>query len=240
MKHLHLFVYALAALSTVPVLAEPERAANSDSPEMRYSPLDHLEPEDAYDSSGYSQIVFSSLLGKNPGTLWMVAMPSDGQEFSVKLGRDLNKSGEVDSVHTGRWLLEYAKARTRIYRNRESEDDGARDDYQVTNEVDRHVIEVPSDFAVTMARAWKAVIKSTRYPHEPSQSFDGVTYHFSLIGLSGVITSPQSGNPKMLATLSDKLCSAAVSGIEKRNDLLGESLDIAKQIVGEVVPRTNQ
>ena len=93
-------------------------------------------------------------------------------------------------------------------------------------------------------REKSVLAKSQKSPQEPVTAVGGRFAEF-LRGFPGclvrLVVHGEAG-VELVAGLPahDDCVVGALDAVKKRNDLLGESLDIAKQIVGEVVPRTNQ
>jgi len=70
----------------------------------------HLIPIPAYDSSGYDQAVFKSLIGNKSSELWMITRPSNQKEYAIVLYEKFQYDNESDFAHRkmigSEWRLE--------------------------------------------------------------------------------------------------------------------------------------
>lgn len=192
--------------------------------EMKANP-NHLEPVPAYDLDGYDQAVFSSFIGKRRPALWMIVKPSFESEYAIILDRGLEP---------GQWNIEYAVAKRSIWRWKKI-DSGARIlDIHPTNEIEKHCLIVPDNFACQIKNAWLSVLKQTRYPIKDYRALDGVVYQFYCEDYYfGEIWSPTSGIPKMLSDLGLGLRDLAKSQDSERNEIQKKCLELVNEIIAQ-------
>jgi len=192
----------------------------------------NLEPIPAYDSTGYNQAVFRSLLGEEPGELWMVGKPSFSPEYAVILRHEVKYSDHPADEHVkaDKWVIEFAGAKKQIWRWKDLGGGRMKVDIQITKEVTRNRAEVTREFAQTICKAWEAVLKQTRYSDADYHGHDGETYQFCYFNLFGEVWTPQDGIPKMITELGHMLGDLAKADHEAREDLVTECVTLAKKI----------
>ena len=231
------------AVTLLPVAAQDQSpdydpfAVDAKHPEPPSNP-NHLEPMAAYDPDGYGQAVFQSLIGKDPGELWMIGRPSFGSEYAVILRHEVtyaNPEEPFDStISSEKWVVERVEAKKKIWRWKDLEGGGMELDIHVTKDVIRQSSEVTKEFASTMFSAWWSILRRTRYPDEDYRGLDGVTFQFYChYNLFGEVWTPRTGLPNMLTDLGHRLADVAKAGDEARPKLVAECVEIAKKITAE-------
>ena len=199
----------------------------------------HLEPIPAYEPYGYDQAVFSSLLGKEPGEIWMIGKPSFSPEYAVILRNKLPPSAsEFDKKNdSGKWVVEYAEVKKQIWRWKELDSGTIILDIKATKEVTRRRAEVTREFAELMIGAWKSVLRQTRYTDHGYRGCDGATFQFYCrYNLFGEIWSPTSGIPKQITDLGHKLGEVARAEAKGRDQLISECIAMAQNLTATNTP----
>ena len=198
----------------------------------------HLEPMQAYAPDGYDQAVFRSLIGNDPGELWMVGKPSFSPEYAVILRHEIKYAKPGDfldrTIESEKWIVEYAVAKNQIWRWKEVGGGRTELDIHVTKDIIRHRAEVTKEFGLKIFAAWEAVLRVTRYPDADYRGLDGVTIQFYCRpNLFGEIWTPNAGLPKMLTKLGGKLADIAEMESQYRPKIVADCTDLAKKIVAE-------
>lgn len=230
-----------AALFTVAAQAgSPESdpfAVDAKHPESPSNP-NHLEPLPAYAPDGYDQAVFQSLIGKDPGELWMIGKPSFGPEYAVVLRHELTYSNPEEpfdrTIALEKWMIERVEAKRQIWRWRQLCGGRMELDIHATKDVIRQRSEVTKDFASQMLLAWESVLRKTRYPDEDYRGLDGTTFQFYCRhNFFGEVWTPRTGLPNMLTELGHRLADVVKASDEARPKLVAECVEIAKKITAE-------
>lgn len=219
--------------------AEPEGdpfAVDAPAADIPRNP-NHLEPIPAYDPDGYDQAVFRSLIGEDPGELWMVGKASFSPEYAVIIRHEITYAKSDDpfdrKIESEKWIVEYAEAKKQIWRWKEIGGGRSVLDIKVTKDVVRHRAEVSKEFSTTMFDAWHSVLRKTRYPDTDYRGLDGATFQFYCHNLFGEIWTPNSGLPSMLTDLGQKLAEVAKAEAHNRSKLVAECTVLAKRIKSE-------
>lgn len=206
-------------------------------PEHPLNP-NHLEPLPAYDPDGYNQAVFQSLIGDDPGELWMVAMPSFGPEYAVVLRHVVTYSNpekpSARTITSEEWIIERVEAKKQIWRWKEIDGGRMELDIHATKDVIRQHSVVSKEFASQMFSAWESVLRRTRYTDQDYRALDGVIFQFYCHhNFFGEVWTPRTGIPSMLTELGLRLADVAKAGGEICPKLAAECIEIAKNIATE-------
>ena len=212
-------------------------AVDSKHPESPSNP-NHLVPLPAYDPDGYDQAVFQSLIGDDPGELWMIGKPSFDPEWAVILRHEVEYAKSDDpfgrEIESEKWVVERVEPKKQIWQWKEIEGGRSVLDIQVTKDVVRHRTEVTKEFASQIFSAWEAVLRRTRYPAEDYRGFDGATYEFYCrYNLFGEVWNPRTGLPRMLNELGLHLADVATTTDEGRRNAIAKCVEAAKEITAE-------
>ena len=195
----------------------------------------HLEPITPFDSDGYYQAVFDSLIGKEPSVLWMICEPSFKPEFAVVLRKVPAKTASTTPVGSEKkqeWYLEEVSAARQIWHYKEypANYTGTIElDLLKNVKVDRKRLKIDESVADTLEEAWTSVTRKTRPNNGNYLGTDGVTYLFYSDGHYGGTWCPEVGLPAALVDLSNCLIKLLNSAGD-RDALLREALAKAKQI----------
>jgi len=198
----------------------------------------HLEPIPAYDPDGYNEAVFRSLIGDDPGELWMIGKPSFSLEYAVIIRHVITyarSDGDSDrKIESEKWMVEYVEPKKQIWHWKELGGGRSVLDINVTKEVTRRQAEVSKEFSSIMSGAWTSVLRKTRYPDKEYRGCDGTAFQFYChYDLFGEIWNPNSGLPEMLTELGCKLGEVAKSEAQDRPKLITECTALAKKIKAE-------
>ncbi|MBB5353472.1 hypothetical protein HNR46_003733 [Haloferula luteola] len=198
----------------------------------------HLEPLPAYDPDGYDQAVFRSLIGDDPGELWMIGKPSFCPEYAVIIRHEVVYAKSDDPfdrrIESEKWIVERAEAKKQIWQWKELEEGRSVLDIKVTKDVVRSRAEITKEFASQMFSAWQSVLQRTRYPDEDYRGLDGATFQFYChYNLFGEVWTPQTGLPRMLTDLGFQLAEVATATDEDRPGAIAKSVEIANKISTE-------
>jgi hypothetical protein len=205
----------------------------------------HLEPIPAYDPDGYDQAIFKSLLGKEPGEIWMIGRPSFSTEYAVTIRHEItyapaHKSEDafVDRViESEKWVVEYAEAKKKIWRWKDLGGGKMELDIKATKDVSRFRAEITHEFVLALIDAWRSVLLQTHYPREDNDGLDGVTFQFYCNpNLFGQTWSPSGGVPLLITNLGHKLGEVAKADIKSRGPLISECIAMAKKIASPIKP----
>jgi len=212
-------------------------AVDAKHPEPPSNP-NHLEPMAAYDPDGYDQAVFQSLIGKDPGELWMIGRPSFGPEYAVILRHEVTYANSDEPfdrrITSEKWVIERVEAKKQIWRWKELDGGRMELDIHPTKDVIRQRSEVTKDFASKMFSAWESVLRRTRYPDEDYRGLDGATFQFYChYNFFGEVWTPRTGLPIMLTELGHHLGDVAKAGDEARPKLVTECVELATKITAE-------
>jgi len=214
---------------------------SADAPVVERPPgPNHLEPIPAYDPDGYDQAVYKSLLGKEPGEIWMVVRPSFSPEYAVTIRHEITYAPRSESgspfvdrtIESQKWIVEYAKAKKQISHWKELGGGRAVLDIKTTKDVSRCRAEITGEFALSMIDAWRSVLLQTHYPSETNDGgLDGVTFQFYCNpNLFGQTWSPSSGVPLRITNLGQKLGEVAKADTKSRGPLISECIAMAKEL----------
>jgi hypothetical protein len=250
-QQLHALTTVLAVLASVlsalGELPEPDPfAVDAPHAEPPSNP-NHLEPVPAYAPDGYDQAVFRSLIGDDPGELWMVGKPSFSPEYAIIIRHEIKYRKSDDpfehKIQSEKWIVEHTEAKKQIWKMKKVGGDRLVSgfhvtysvmDIHVTKDVIRHRAEVTEEFSSLMFDAWNSVLRKTRYTDIDYRGLDGSTFQFYCHGnLFGEIWSPESGLPSMLTELGRKLAEVARAEAKDRSKLLAECVGLAKNIKAE-------
>ncbi len=181
----------------------------------------HLEPVPAYDSSGYNQAVFKSLIGNIRAKLWMVVRPSFSKEYAIILYE-----------HKNEWRLEKVTAKEKIWAWKKADEGRFVLDIKTTKAVDRKFTIVDKEKLHKIVLAWNSALKTTRYSENNLQGMDGTTYQFySHYQTFGQTWSPTEGLPLFLVNLGKKLEEIVTIDKTEREKALKKATDIAIKII---------
>ena len=183
----------------------------------------HLLPVPAYDSYGYTQAVFESLIGDTQAEFWMVVRPSFSLEYAVILH-------QYEDV----WRLEKVTAKDKIWAWKDIGEGRSVLDIKSTKDVTREYIAVNKHDLGKIILAWKSVLKTTRYSESELSGRDGTTYQFySHHQLFGQTWSPSEGLPLMLVNLGNALKELVTLNESERQVAWVNANDIASEIISE-------
>ena len=206
----------------------------------------HLVPIPAYDSRGYSQAVFESLLGNSRPKLWMIVRPSFAKEYALVLHHKVEyerKDGQLTSpVKKVReeWRLERVEVQQKIWRWKVDEYGHQVLDIQPTDRVTS--VSTPLNIAEFqhVLEAWRAALKQTRYPENEVPGYDATTYQFySSHNLYGQTWSPDSGIPLMLVNLGKALEEFVRIEESGRPEVIEKANAIAERLLRQFSIRSN-
>lgn len=97
--------------------------------------------------------------------------------------------------------------------------------------IDRKRIIVNEPLALSIQRAWLAVLRLTRYPESTDHlGNDGVTYQFCANGMYGETWSPHNGLPQDTVGLAQKLIKLITVDVKDRERLTAECINDAKRL----------
>jgi len=209
----------------------------TEKPKRPWNP-NHLEPVPAYDTDGYDQAVFRSLIGDRPGELWMIGKPSFKPEYAVILRNHIEYEEGGDPLDrkkkSEKWIIEYVETKKKIWQWQEIDKRHMKLDIHVTKDVKRKGVEVTDSFAEVLKKTWLNVLEQTKYTKMPYRGLDGATFQFYChYNLFGEIWTPRSGIPSMITDLGHKLVKLANSNLSERESLIAECVSLAKKINAE-------
>lgn len=235
-----LLIFVAAVLSAAAQSEAPDRdpfAIDVKQPDSPSNP-NHLEPVPAYEPDGYDHAVFRSLIGEDPGELWMIGKPSFAPEYAVILRHEVtyaNAEKPVErTIASEKWVVERVEAKKQIWRWKDLGGGRLGLDIQVMKDVIRERSEVTQEFASKMISAWKSVLRRTRYTNGEYRGLDGTTFTFYCrYDFFGEVWSPRTGLPNMLTELGHRLADVAKAGDEARPKLVSECVELATQITAE-------
>lgn len=215
-------------VAIVAIYAQTNAQDNGLTKVIKISNPDHLEPIDPYqyDFDGYSQAVFSSLIGNARAELWMISRPSFSTEHAVMLIHEIKRANQDKDpfdpiILSENWLLQHVEAKKQIWRWKELKGGRSILDIHETKEVKKFQNVVEKDFAGLIKSAWELVLKQTRYPEDASSGVDGTTFHFYCSPqYYGETWSPSSGLPAMMVELGNKLGELAQAKEQAEKDRL--------------------
>jgi hypothetical protein len=200
----------------------------------------HLLPVPAYDSDGYSQAVFESLIGNLRPEIWMVVRPSFEEEYAIILYRDIEYE-EASGVITyprkmirDDWRLSKVMAKKKIWAWKEIGGGQSELDIKPTKDVAKHSIIVNKKDYEKVVLAWKSALKTTRYPINKNLGLDGTTYQFyAHYQLFGQTWSPKEGLPLMLVNLGSTLEEIIKAKENDRRAVWVKANGIANEIINQ-------
>ncbi len=189
-------------------------------PQMVHADADHLVPISAYDSDGYSQAVFDSLIGESMPKLWMVVRPSFRPEYAIILYE-----------YKGKWTLEKVEANEKIWKFKKTDDNHLMLDIKSTTNVTKNTIVFEDSDFFELANTWKAVLKDTRYPKAIERGLDGTRYQFYAHNdLFGEVWSPTSRRPFIMVLLGETLGEIVEAKEGERQSLVAKAKAIASEL----------
>ena len=196
----------------------------------------HLEPISPVDMTNFRDIMYKTLIHQDHLVkYWMVDRGVMGSPPSaIMLRKKTNLKGETE------WTLEYAVAQEAlkaqlIFIDKEFVI------HKLINKVKRYEVKVSADFAHKTQKAWKDVLKQTRYANTFWKGLDGVTYDFGSFPYYGTTWSPKSGLPKQLVELGKTLMllTKTTQDSDEYKALIKQSLAKADEINAQIKPKKN-
>jgi len=204
---------------------------------MVHANPNHLLPVPAYDSDGYDQAVFKSLIGNVRPEIWMVVRPSFEEEYAIVLYRDIEyEEAKGDMTYPRKairdeWLLSKISATQKIWAWKDIGEGRSILDIKPTDDVVKDSIAVNKADYEKIISAWKVALKTTRYPDSKNMGLDGTTYQFyAHYNLFGQTWSPKEGLPLNIVNLGAAL-EDIIKTKENRKSALIKANEIANRII---------